>query len=157
MELRSGLGKIEQKRNVSVDSNIDIGNVLSPASVAMSPDSDSMTMNNHLGQPLATCSLEGQNINIDQHGYTESLISDDSEQLCDSEYDGMMGDTHSDCATDYEDTLLGVSGLSLCEYGPSVDEEGVEEPIYVYECTRTDCMWVVCIECHQKGGHKRHR
>ena len=91
-------------------------------------------------------------------------MSDDSDhdhlRVYDSSYEGTMGDD-SDCATDYECASLGECGLGMCKYGPSVDAEGVNLPSDMYECTmyeytKTDCMWVVCRECHQKGGHKRH-
>ena len=74
-------------------SSIDIGSVVSSASVAMSPEpvSMGMTMDDHLGHHLSTNSLDSVNMNT--HG--SSSISDDGDQLCvcDSSSEGTMSDT----------------------------------------------------------------
>ena len=144
MVLRSGYGQIEQKRNFSEDSCV--GNFMSPESVQMSPECFSMTMSDHVGrgQNSLSMAMESPNINNNKHG--QSMISDHddhSDELNDSSSEGSIYDTDSNDATDLENNCLGQSGLSICEYGPSVDEDGVNVPRSVLQCTRTECGWIV--------------
>ncbi len=103
---------------------------------------------------LVNWSLEYDNINKGTPKHVDSVTRSDSRSGTNSDSDSDCD--VSDCTTDFEENSLGECGLSVCEYGPSVNVQGAHIPSHILECTVRDCGWFVCRGCHRKGGHKRH-
>ncbi len=64
-------------------------------------------------------------------------------------------DSNTSCASE-DISGLGECGLSICEYGPSVDLTS-EKPSLYWKCSKPECGWTVCEQCYLKGAHKRHK